>query len=362
MKISCNYEYDSNSFRLSSIEEYEPHKFRETFQVEYDSAFDGSRYYDFVIDCLNRDIPKIVTGEYAPFNELGATAVDYEKQYSQIIDIDNVREMELVEQVVQSDIEVRNDLSLIYNRLDEYEKVVRFVFLDEQHKDLTTRQRYFAAVHSETILWDTQMSQVQTNIIYLPEYDSNDYGEEVYSQIRIIKKRNEEKKENDKNYDDICKILSGNNGRFILRKLHYLDSLSDTFIFILQLMIERNCPVKICEHCKRYFVPSRTNQKYCDMPSPEQYDKTCRDYISYQTYLNKTHRESERLYKQIYNIKANKLKRTGNQKLKTDLESFMLEAGALKQQVKAGNMLESEYAAWLKGIKEGVTHGEYKEN
>ena len=89
---------------------------------------------------------------------------------------------------------------------------------------------------------------------------------------------------------------------------------------------------------------------YCDMPSPEMPEKSCQEYVKYQKYLVKTHSEATRLHKQIYNQKANKVKRTGNTALMADLDKFKAKSEQWRDEVRNGKKKEFEYIEWLRMI------------
>lgn len=76
--------------------------------------------------------------------------------------------------------------------------------------------------------------------------------------------------------------------------------------------------------------------------------------------------KATKLYKQIYNIIGNKYRRTktptcksGNARLKNDLDAFTVTGNEWKDNVKSGEKSEEEFLYWLKSIKEGVLNGEH---
>lgn len=88
------------------------------------------------------------------------------------------------------------------------------------------------------------------------------------------------------------------------------------------------------------------------MPSPEHPAKDCQEYVRYQKYLSRSHVESVRLHKQIYNQKANKVKRTGNVLLQADLERFKGQSEQWRSDVRDSIKSEENYIQWLKDVKE----------
>ena len=111
--------------------------------------------------------------------------------------------------------------------------------------------------------------------------------------------------------------------------------------------------IKKCPNCGGFFVPlSRSDTIFCDEYAPQDRTRTCKEYGRYMTYLNKNRTdEATKLYKQIYNSKANKVKRCDNPKLREDLEDFIAHAKVWKAEVKAGAAEEAEFIQWLKEMK-----------
>ena len=134
------------------------------------------------------------------------------------------------------------------------------------------------------------------------------------------------------------------------------SSLHDTVIYLLHEMIKKNCVVKKCPNCNRYFVPlKRADTIYCTHPSPETPNKTCQEYMKYRKSLEKSQTdEATRVYRQIYNSKNNKLRRCGgkNTALHGDLNTFVSSASQWKMDVKNGARTKDEYLSWLYAMKE----------
>lgn len=108
-----------------------------------------------------------------------------------------------------------------------------------------------------------------------------------------------------------------------------------------------------CMNCNRYFVPkNRTDTMYCDRISPQDHSKTCQTYAQYMNYLRKTQNDkATKLYKQIYNSKANKTKRSNAEYGMKDLIEFREKAKEYRSKVKSGTITEDEYVDWLMSFK-----------
>lgn len=171
-----------------------------------------------------------------------------------------------------------------------------------------------------------------------------------------------EKQSKHESYESICKELTASklDLSFTCQNISF-ESFSHAVLFFLSEMIEQNCKIQICPNCKKYFVPYfRTGTVFCDNPSPQERNKTCSEYRRYLNYLTKTQTDTAtKLYKQIYNIKNNKMRRcktadnpVGNPIVNADFEQFVSGAAEWKADIKAGIRTEDDYISWLREHKE----------
>ena len=138
----------------------------------------------------------------------------------------------------------------------------------------------------------------------------------------------------------------------------------------LYCLIKSGCTISTCRNCGKLFVAyNRSDTQYCDRPSPQEPGKTCREYGTYITRLEKVRQdEATHLYKQLYNMMQNRYRRTkspnclqGQLRLRQELEDFISDNKAWKKQMKAGKLTEQQYVDWLKVQKEEQTHGKHYE-
>lgn len=155
-----------------------------------------------------------------------------------------------------------------------------------------------------------------------------------------------------KKFSSLCRLISEEQQTLDVFYRYTFTSFRDMFIFCFNEYIKNNGSLKHCEHCGKYFSPLKAGSKYCDMPSPESPEKTCQEYMKYQKYLEKSHTEAVRLHKQIYNQKANKVRRTGNVLLQADLERFKEQSEQWRADTRDGIKSEEDYIEWLKDVKE----------
>ena len=142
-------------------------------------------------------------------------------------------------------------------------------------------------------------------------------------------------------------------GSLTYSSIHKISSISDFCTASLYEIFSEGYIIKKCPNCGGFFVPlSRSDTIFCDEYAPQDRTRTCKEYGRYMTYLNKNRTdEATKLYKQIYNSKANKVKRCDNPKLREDLEDFIAHAKVWKAEVKAGEAEEGEFIQWMKDMK-----------
>lgn len=120
-------------------------------------------------------------------------------------------------------------------------------------------------------------------------------------------------------------------------------------------MIRGRVLLKRCQRCQRYFLSSESAESYCGYPSAGSAGISCREEagarVAAQPQLND---EIARLYKQIYNLKANRAKRGGEARLEKELEDFMAQARQWRQRIRGGSAVQQEYLDWLHEVREQI--------
>lgn len=137
--------------------------------------------------------------------------------------------------------------------------------------------------------------------------------------------------------------------------IYLAETITSACAICLHIIYSNNYQIKYCNNCNQIFVISQTDNRseYCRRKSPQNSNKTCREYMTYIKHLEKTKSdEATRLYKQIYNIKRNRFERCKNKVFEDDFSSFKLFSKQWKADIKAGFKTEEEFIAWLKEVKE----------
>ncbi len=112
---------------------------------------------------------------------------------------------------------------------------------------------------------------------------------------------------------------------------------------------------KKCENCGLPFIPYlRSDALYCDRISPQDPQKTCKEYGAIKAYQdNLKNNEAMGLYRKIYMAKQMLVKRNPDiQAYQESFEKFKEESKQWKADVRAGKKLDQEYLDWLKLVKD----------
>lgn len=153
----------------------------------------------------------------------------------------------------------------------------------------------------------------------------------------------------------------------VAKKLEYLsktcyqiNNVEDLFFSSLQEIFDNRYLIKLCQHCNGYFVAKSTRQKYCENPSPENLNRTCRLQVKHEQKLSgDISKASRRTYKSIYTMLLNRQagihlsKREQNRREK-DLNNFKLQAENQRKLVMKEKITEQDYVNWMKSYWEKI--------
>ncbi len=152
-----------------------------------------------------------------------------------------------------------------------------------------------------------------------------------------------------KNEYDILESLHTKNMFLSMSDTHKSNDLSSVCYAILdELSKTSNYPIKKCQNCGLYFIPtSKVDEIYCDYPKEN--SKTCRDLGAFQSYTerlkqNKAMGEYRRTYQQKFmQVRKNK----GNKELTKDFETWKKQAKEKINLMKKGKLTENEVYEWV---------------
>lgn len=116
-----------------------------------------------------------------------------------------------------------------------------------------------------------------------------------------------------------------------------------------QLVRQENLPIKTCQICGRYFIPTfRQNEIYCDLPNVDG-SATCREKcatINYKKNLENV--PALGLYRRMYQQKVMVVYRNKDDKqIKKDFDKWKKEAQSMINKMKHGLLTQDEVYEWL---------------
>ena len=148
---------------------------------------------------------------------------------------------------------------------------------------------------------------------------------------------------------DLLETLQNKNQVLSMSDTHKSNDLSSICYAILEELSKTpNYPIKKCQNCGMYFIPtSKVDEIYCDYPKES--SKSCRElgaFLSYTERLkqNKAMGEYRRTYQQKF-MQVRKDKE--NKKLAKDFETWKKQAKEKINDMKKGKLTENEVYEWI---------------
>ena len=227
----------------------------------------------------------------------------------------------LKEQIINVQENIKNAVDYIYN-----------INGNEDLKPFTYSQRYAVYLIKRI---GKLYSYIKNDEVITDNY-SNKYNELAYiSEI------------------DLLKRLKQDGMLISMVNTHKSNDISSICYAILEELSKTdNYPIKICQNCGMYFIPSfRLDEIYCDYPKTN--GKTCRDQgaiLSYNKRLQEKnpYTEYRKLYQQKFGV-VNKNK--GNKKLKEEFDIWKKQAKSQIFKWKHGELTDNEIYNWLEENK-----------
>ncbi len=157
------------------------------------------------------------------------------------------------------------------------------------------------------------------------------------------------------NYSDNIKYLSS----------YQIEKASDILEVYRKLIIEKHICIKKCSNCNNFFITeSRTDEKYCNNPSPQNPKKTCKEYGAKKTYRDEIksipikyeHNKTSQFFRMRINrssINNVKDKEIYQEQFNTYKKNYQ----ERKEQYKSGKLKENDFVEWIIKQKEGVKNG-----
>ena len=245
------------------------------------------------------------------------------------------------------------ELSNNYGSNENYLKAINKIFEDLQENLIDLQQELIKAV---TYIYNLDNNKALDKYTYserfavylirrigkLYSYYKNDYI------MRDSYSRKYDEFSNNSEYE-ILESLHTKNMLLSMGDTHKSNDLSSICYAILEeLSKTSNYPIKKCQNCGMYFIPtSKVDEIYCDYPKEN--SKTCRDLGAFQSYTerlknNKAMGEYRRTYQQKF-MQLRKDK--NNTKLSKDFESWKKKAKEKINDMKKGKLTENQVYEWI---------------
>lgn len=111
-----------------------------------------------------------------------------------------------------------------------------------------------------------------------------------------------------------------------------------------------NLNIKKCENCGKYFIAyQRSDEKYCNRISPQDKNKTCKQFSNFENWKNNINSNEElKIYRRIYMAKQMQTRRNPeNIDLKNNFELWKKEAQNKRNEYIHGNLSKKDFLNWL---------------
>ena len=207
--------------------------------------------------------------------------------------------------------------------------------------------------YSKGIKWSVNYPTPEQHINHLQFGDFDLLGNPDETAHKVDNLLRNREYERDLSYEqDYKKNIANNN--YELHNYYYCQSIVELCLAsVLELIRQGRSFVK-CQHCGRYFTPSRPNEIYCNHLSPySERGATCKTFMKGQREIvNLRDKDNSALWKKVYMKKRNRMTRhPENEVYKNDYESFKAESDERLKQV-VDEETEAAYAAWLRAKNE----------
>ena len=232
------------------------------------------------------------------------------------------------------------ELSNNYGSNEDYLKAITKIFEDLQENLIDLQQELIKAVtYTYTERYAVYLIK---RIGKLHTYYKNDFiMRDSYSKKYQELGKNSEY--------DLLDTLQNKKQVLSMSDTHKSNDLSSICYAILdELSKTPNYPIKKCQNCGMYFIPtSKVDEIYCDYPKEN--SKTCRDLGAFQSYTerlkqNKAMGEYRRTYQQKFmQVRKNK----ENKELSKDFENWKKQAKEKINLMKKGKLTENEVYEWI---------------
>lgn len=343
-----------------------------------DPSLDVSRYVDKELYNLDKNIAFIFSQELLYYiAKTNSNLINLERALKNNTDTlktfkenneteENIKLLEIEEQQLLSDIEIAKDKSGILIKyiddlivlLKQHKSFLDLYFGIDNSKDLTKKEITFfkGSFNLNFIIPKHELHQafIEDGKIVLTD-------DILISCLRKLTKTKKDftDEELEQNVFDTIHELYDNKEIFSL-KYYEIFSIKDLLSIFFNFFMENNITINKCKNCGKYFIPSnRTDEKYCDNPSPQNPSQTCKKYGAKRVYSNivkSSAVKSEHIRtSQFYRVRISRAKEKNDisfaNKMQKLLDSYL--ENYQKQLTKFNNnkISEEDFVVWIKSQK-----------
>lgn len=137
-------------------------------------------------------------------------------------------------------------------------------------------------------------------------------------------------------------------GRF--NSIYTIKSFISLLMFEAAHIIDNDVQVVKCKNCQKYFVPlKRSDTRYCNYPSPENPEKTCKEIGAQKAWANKEKTDDvTREYRKVYmRYKMTVKRHPDNKEAQQKLDRLTDGIREWRQKLEAGEASTADFMRWL---------------
>ena len=277
--------------------------------------------------------------------------------------------------------------SVIYTleNINQKEKDYDFLYQYKEYLENTLKNYTFEkAISNQLIYLDSLLRDFELTYDFVNDYRYNLQNQYYFKAFEIpremiscVIKQDNKIRLLESKYNTLCGNVKDRN--YIENKFsndikylisYQIEKASDILEVYRKLIIEKNICVKKCSNCNNFFIAeSRTDEKYCNNSSPQNPNKTCKEYGAKKTYRDEIkstpikyeHNKTSQFFRMRIN-RANtnntKDKEMYQKKFNTYKENYQKK----KEQYQSGKLKEKDFVEWIIKQKEGLKNGSTRNN
>lgn len=240
-----------------------------------------------------------------------------------------------------------------YSSEEELEKIIKRVYIDCSEMLFDTQYNFKKCVDFiYNLNGNEELKEYNPSSKFIASLVTHQNDVYTYSNnIEVILDTYSDKYEKYGNHslEELTKELDKDNSFIKMTNVYTSNKLSNiAFVVLEQITKNYNLPIKTCQYCGRYFIPSiRQDEIYCDLPNED--GKSCREKGAKKTYKDKLENDPIlQEYRKSYQRKFMEVARSNNNKeLKILFENWKKTARAKIKEYKQGKITENELYNWM---------------